>query len=89
VSVHRRGDKWTVRYREGGRNHARTFDRKRDAERFDAETTRRRQLGGLVGSDLGRETLDAYVTGTWAPTYAVTLAPRTRQDYAHLYDHHI
>jgi hypothetical protein len=29
------------------------------------------------------------VTRTWAPTYAVTLARKTRQHYANLYDVHI
>lgn len=43
----------------------------------------------MLGLDAGRRTLDEYVTGTWAPTYAVTLAPRTRRHYAGLYDHHI
>lgn len=89
MSVHRKGTKWTVRYRESGRNRSRTFVRKRDAEHFDAEVTRRRELGGLAALDSGRETLDEFVLGTWAPTYAVTLAPKTRQHYANLYDHHI
>jgi integrase len=89
VSLHRKGAKWSVRYREGGRNRARTFDRRRDAERFDAEVTRRRQLGALAALDAGRETLDEFVTQTWAPTYAITLAPKTRQHYANLYDCHI
>jgi integrase len=89
MSVHRKGAKWSVRYREGGRNRSRTFDRRRDAERFDAEVTRRRQLGALASLDAGRETLDEFVTDTWAPTYAITLAPKTRQHYANLYDFHI
>src|SRR4051794_40927480 len=81
--------KWVVRYRDAGRNRSRSFDRKRDAEHFDAEVTRRRQLGGLAVLDAGRETLDEFVLTVWAPTYAVTLAPKTRQHYANLYDHHI
>jgi integrase len=78
-----------VRYREAGRNRSRAFDRKRDAEQFDAEVVRRRQLGVLAALDAGRETLDEYVTTVWAPTYAVTLAPKTQLHYAGLYDHHI
>jgi integrase len=41
--------------------------------------------------DLGRgaETLDEYVTGTWARAHAAHLAPRTRQTYASMYDRHI
>jgi integrase len=89
VSVHRKGTKWSVRYREADRNRSRTFDRRRDADRFDAEVTRRRQLGQLAALDAGRETLDEFVTETWAPTYAITLAPKTRQHYANLYDCHI
>jgi integrase len=89
VSIHRKGTKWSVRYRDAGRNRSRTFDRKRDAEHFDAEVTRRRQLGGLAALDAGRQTLDEFVTLVWAPIYAVTLAAKTRQHYANLYDHHI
>lgn len=89
VSVHRKGANWIVRYREAGRNRSRSFVRKRDAERFDAEVVRRRQLGALAALDAGREALDDFVLAVWAPTYAVTLAPKTRQHYASLYDHHL
>jgi len=89
VSVHRKGQKWVVRYREGSRNRSRSFDRKMDAERFDAEVKRRRQLGALASLEAGRETLDEFVVDTWAPTHAVTLAPKTRKHYAGLYDHHL
>jgi integrase len=89
VSVHRKRTRWVVRYREAGSNRSRVFDRKRDADQFDAEVVRRRQLGALAALDAGRETLDVYVATVWAPTYAVTLAPKTRQHYASLYDHHI
>jgi integrase len=39
--------------------------------------------------DAGTELLGEYVTGTWATTHAVTLAPKTRLHYASLYDHHL
>ena len=45
------------------------------AQRFEDELRRRRRLGEiglLVGS---QETLNTYVTETWAPTHAVTLSP--------------
>ena len=61
VSVHRKGTRWVVRYREAGSNRSRVFDRKRDADQFDAEVVRRRQLGALAALDAGRETLDEYV----------------------------
>jgi integrase len=89
VSIHRKGSKWVVRYREGERNRSRSFDRKADADRYDVEVTRRRQLGTLAPLTAGSETLDAFVTETWAPTHGVTLAPKTRRNYAGLYDHHI
>ena len=83
---------WRVRWRDGGRGSAersRTFTRKADAQRFEDELRRRRRLGEiglLVGS---QETLDEYVTETWAPTHAVTLAPATAKGYAAVYDQHI
>jgi integrase len=89
VSVHRKGAKWVVRYRDGDANRSRSFDRKGDAERF---TSRSRGGGNLVclpSLDGRRETLDQFVTETWAPTHGVTLAPKTRRHYAGLYDHHI
>ncbi len=89
MSVHRKGSKWVVRYRDGSGNRSRSFDRKQDADRFDAEVTRRRQLGVLDSLDAGQETLDEFVTEVWAPTHGVTLAPKTRKNYAGLYDHHI
>ena len=46
MSIHRsRTGKWEVRWREGRRQKARSFDRRRDAERYDVEVRRRRQLG--------------------------------------------
>jgi integrase len=89
VSVHRKGARWVVRYREGDRNRSRSFGRKGDAERFDVEVSRRRELGVLGSLEGGRETLDDFVTQTWAPTHGVTLAPKTRKHYALLYDNHI
>ena len=81
--------RFRVRWREGGHNRARSFERKRDAELFEAELRRRRQLGTLASLDAGSHTLDEYVTRTWAPTFFATLAPGTRSTYAELYDVHI
>ena len=81
---------WRVRWRDArGRNRARVLGRKRDAEAFDAEVKRRKRIGDLAILDAGRETLDEYVTGTWARAHAAHLAPRTRQTYASMYDRHI
>lgn len=80
---------WRVRWRRHGRNRARTFSTRRDAADFDAEVRRQRRAGGLPALDAGTESLGDYVTGTWAATHAVTLAPKTRLHYASLYDHHL
>jgi integrase len=80
---------WRVRWRQHGRNRARTFSRRRDAADFDADLRRHRRAGGLAVIDAGTETLGEFVTGTWAVTHAATLAPKTRGHYAGLYDHHI
>jgi hypothetical protein len=37
--------KWKLRWNEGGRKRARTFDRKGDAIKFEAGRIRRKQLG--------------------------------------------
>jgi integrase len=81
--------RYRVRWREHGRNRAETFDRRRDAELFEGDVRRRRQLGTLARLDSGTETLDDYVSLTWTPTHAASLAPRTREVYALVYDRHI
>ena len=80
---------WRVRWRQRGRNRARTFSTRRDAADFDAEVRRQRRAGSLGTLDAGTESLGEYVTEAWALTHAVTLAPKTRLHYASLYDHHL
>jgi integrase len=97
VSVHRvvRPDGlvvWKVRWREGGRgsrSRSRTFDRKADAAAFEDELRRRRRLGELARFVGSQETLDRYVSETWARTHLVTLAAKTTVHYASLYDLHV
>jgi integrase len=90
MSVHKTpAGKYHVRWREGNRNRQRTFDRKRDADLWDAEVTRRRQLGALHTLDAGRETLDEYAVGTWARAHTAHLAEKTKRHYSSLYGHHI
>ena len=81
--------RWRVRWRQGGRYRARSFDRKGDAVNFAAELRRRQQLGTLAALDTGRMTLAQYVTGTWAAAYAANLSQKTRIHYAEIYDKHI
>ena len=80
---------WRVRWRQHGRNRARTFSTRRDAADFDAEVRRQRRAGSLGALDAGGESLGEYVTEAWAVTHAVTLALKTRLHYASLYDHHL
>ena len=80
---------WRVRWRQHGRNRARTFSTRRDARDFDAEVRRQRRAGSLPALDAGTETLGEYVTGTWAASHAATLAAKTRLHYASLYNYHL
>lgn len=74
-----------VRWRQHGRNRARTVSTRHDARDFDAEVRRQRRAGKLAALDAGTETLGEYGTGTWASSHAATLAPKTRLHYASLY----
>ena len=89
MSVHKTKTGYITRWRDGARNRQRSFDRRADAQRWDDETRRRRQLGTLATLDVGSTTLNAYVVETWTPTYGPMLAPRTREVYATVYDRHI
>jgi ribosomal protein L15E len=52
---------YRVRWREDGRNRARTYSRREDARAADADITRRKRLGTLADLDAGKETLDTFV----------------------------
>jgi integrase len=81
--------RWKVRWRQGGRYRARTFDRKGDATNFAADVRRRQQVGTLATLDSGRVTLAQYVADTWAKAYRASLSESTRRRYGYLYDRHI
>src|SRR3954462_4392628 len=90
MRVHKtKSGKWQVRWREGDTNRQRTFDRKRAAVLWDAEVTRRRQLGALHTLDAGRETLDEYTVDTWGRAHTAHLAEKTKRHYLSLYAHHV
>ena len=85
MSIHRtNAGTWRVRYRVAGKLRSRNFDRKGDAERFDNEMTRRRQLGGQLAAEVfdrrGDMSLAAYVNGPWR-SHAVTLSRSSRDKY--------
>lgn len=82
---------YRVRWREHGRNRARTFDRRADAEAWDREVKRRQQLGPLAVAqltDVGA-TLAEWVIERWTPEHGATLALSTRASYAAVYGKHI
>jgi integrase len=84
--------RWEVRWREHGGHRSRLFDRRSDAQAFDAELRRRRQLGPLAFQQLttrGGPTLGQWVAERWAPEHAATLAQSTRERYASVYNVHI
>jgi integrase len=83
---------YKVRWREQDRNRGRTFALKRDAEAFDRDIERRRQLGPLAVQQLtgrGGPTLGEWISEHWAPEHAATLAPATRDRYANVYEVHL
>ena len=78
---------YVVRWYESGRGSARrkrTFDRRRDAELFDASLRRARQLGQLASEVIGSNaTLEEFLVEWW-DTYAVThLRPSTLATYTY------
>jgi integrase len=84
------GGRWLVRWRENGQNRGRTFDLKADADAFDREVTRRRQLGPMATEQLTSRngpTLDQWIKERWSPE--VELAETTRERYASVYGVHI
>lgn len=92
VEKARSGNGWNVRWREGGDPRSRLFRLRRDAEAFDREVQRRRQLGPLAVEQLTQRdviTLGEWIRERWAPEHAATLAKSTRDRYANVYACHI
>ncbi|MGN6870276.1 MAG: tyrosine-type recombinase/integrase [Solirubrobacteraceae bacterium] len=81
-----------VRWREHGQNRSRAFKLKKDAEAFDRDVTRRRQLGPLALQQLtarGGPTLGEWIAERWAPEHGATLEQSTRDVYAAVYAVHL
>jgi hypothetical protein len=93
VSIERigrkRGTGWRVRWRDGARNRARTFDRKADALAFEAEVRRRRVAGDLRALEAGQETLQEFAEEWWRLYVLPNLARTTIASYAALWDAHV
>jgi integrase len=79
--------RWELRWREAGRYASRTFDRKKDAEQFDVDRRRRKQLGqAAIPEDVPlREFAKTY----WRLHAIPNLAESTRDFYARTLSNHI
>jgi len=80
---------WEVRYREGGRNRSRTFDRKSDAEDFQAEVRRRKRLGTLAHLHSGEELLADFAVEWWRMHARPNLQRSTLERYSQVWDKHV
>lgn len=83
--------KWEVRWWEGGRHPSRQFERKGDADAFEVEIKRRKQLGALAPGVLqSRRTLAEFIEDDWWPRYAIpVLAEDTRRRYLEILGDHL
>jgi hypothetical protein len=73
-----RGNRWEVRYRDPeGKQRARLFDRRVDAERFLTGTEHSKLTGSYVDPALGRMTFAQFLAEQYRPTM-VSLAASTR-----------
>lgn len=79
--------KWELRWTEGGRKRSRTFDRKSDAQNFDAWQRRRRQLGQAAVPDDVK--LAEFVETYWQLHVVPNLTPATRDLYRRVWSLHI
>jgi integrase len=91
MSVQKRGSRYVVRWREGGRQLARTFTKRGDAAAFEVDVKRRRQLGALApGVIQSRMTLAEFVREDWWPRHVVaTLKPSTQRRYLEIWGTHL
>lgn len=90
MSVERRPDRhtrpWRVRWREEGRNRARSFTRRRDAIAFDRQVRGRLEAGG--GPDPGRLTLDDWIE-RWIDGHGAGWEASTLDQRAWTVDRHV
>jgi site-specific recombinase XerC len=87
MDINKRHGKYQVRWREGDRRCARTFDRRSDALDFIAHARRRRQLGqAAVAEDVP---LAEFVETYWRLHAMPNLRPATRELYRRIWALHI
>lgn len=91
----RREHRYRVRYDLPGstkanrRQSQEMFDVREDAERFDLEQRRLKQLGGRLPLKTGAQTLSSYALETWMPTHGAALAKRTREVHAWVFRNYV
>lgn len=74
--------RWKVRWREAGRNRARSFDRKDHAAKFDLKIRALKAAGGLDIFNAGEQSLSTYAGAWWDHHAMPHLSERTREVYA-------
>ena len=74
---------WRVRWRHAGRNRSKVLGRKRDADAFDAEITRRKRTGDLAQLDAGKELLSDFGDEWWRLYAEPNLARSTLNSLRH------
>ena len=91
MSIQKRGTRYVVRWREGGRQLQRTFIKHGDAAAFETDVRRRQQLGALApGVIQSRMTLTEFVREEWWPRYAIpNLKPSTQRRYLEVWGTHL
>ena len=93
MSVRKRPDRpspYEVSWREGGRQHFRSFKRLGDANAFELDLKRRKQLGPALASTVMQSgmKLTQFMTDEWWPRYAIpNLATDTRRRYLEIWEH--
>jgi integrase len=93
VSVTKRDDgRWEVRWRVAGRDsprRKRIFDRKSDANRFEAEIRRRKALGELALFEQRNRSVEELATEWWAKYAVPNLADWTLKGYERMLVSHV
>jgi integrase len=84
-----KGYVWEVRYRQGGRHRSRVFDRKSDAEDFQADVRRRKQLGTLTQLHSGDQLLADFGVEWWRLHAQPNLQESTLRRYSRMWDRHV
>lgn len=74
--------RYKVRWREAGRNRARSFNRKRDADAFNERMKALKAAGGMDIFIAGEQTLASYADAWWREHVERSLKQRTRETYA-------